>query len=60
MKQFAVVALIPVNSIPKVWDWSNVNGANYLTNMRNQPTLPPQPFPTGKDHILLRSSSCVR
>ena len=28
--------LIPVNSVPENWDWSNVDGVNYLTNMRNQ------------------------
>lgn len=28
--------LIPVNSVPANWDWSNVDGVNYLTNMRNQ------------------------
>ena len=28
--------LIPVNALPEAWDWSNVDGVNYLTNLRNQ------------------------
>ena len=28
--------LTPVNAIPSAFDWGNVNGVNYLTNMRNQ------------------------
>ena len=28
--------LTPVKEVPSAWDWSNVNGVNYLTNMRNQ------------------------
>ena len=28
--------LQPINGIPDAWDWSNVEGVNYLTNMRNQ------------------------
>ena len=27
--------LIPVNSVPDSFDWGNVDGVNYLTNMRN-------------------------
>jgi hypothetical protein len=27
--------LIPVNSLPEQWIWDNVNGTNYLTNIRN-------------------------
>lgn len=28
--------LIPVNDVPETWIWDNVNGTNYLTNVRNQ------------------------
>jgi cathepsin X len=28
--------LTPVNSMPSAWDWSSVDGVNYLTNLRNQ------------------------
>ena len=27
--------LEPVNELPTAWDWSNIDGVNYLTNMRN-------------------------
>jgi len=27
--------LTPVNDVPSAWDWGNVDGVNYLTNMRN-------------------------
>jgi len=28
--------LEPVNSLPKQWIWNNIDGVNYLTNMKNQ------------------------
>lgn len=28
--------LIPVNDAPATWSWNNVNGTNFLTNVRNQ------------------------
>ena len=31
-----VKALEPVDDLPTNFDWSNVNGTNYLTNVRNQ------------------------
>ena len=27
--------LTPVNDLPEQWIWNNVNGTNYLTNVRN-------------------------
>ena len=35
-KPFVRKALVPVNDIPETWIWNNVNGTNYLTNVRNQ------------------------
>jgi hypothetical protein len=29
-------ALVPTNDVPATWIWNNVNGTNYLTNVRNQ------------------------
>jgi hypothetical protein len=28
--------LTPVDDLPSEWLWNNVNGTNYLTNVRNQ------------------------
>jgi hypothetical protein len=28
-------ALVPTNDIPATWIWNNINGTNYLTNVRN-------------------------
>jgi hypothetical protein len=27
--------LVPVNQVPETWIWNNVNGTNFLTNVRN-------------------------
>ena len=27
--------LAPVDDLPAQWEWNNVNGTNYLTNVRN-------------------------
>ena len=32
----ADIQMIPKEALPKNWDWGNVAGVNYLTNMRNQ------------------------
>jgi len=29
-------ALVPTNDVPETWIWNNVNGTNFLTNVRNQ------------------------
>jgi hypothetical protein len=29
------IKMIPKQDLPKNWDWGNVEGVNYLTNMRN-------------------------
>ena len=36
VETFVREPLAPVNDLPEAWDWSNVNGTNYLTNVRNQ------------------------
>ncbi len=27
---------VPAETLPKAWDWGNIDGVNYLTNIRNQ------------------------
>jgi len=29
------IKMIPKENLPKNWDWGNIEGVNYLTNMRN-------------------------
>ncbi len=29
-------ALVPTNDVPETWIWNNINGTNFLTNVRNQ------------------------
>jgi hypothetical protein len=35
-KTFVRKPLVHVTDIPETWIWNNVNGTNYLTNVRNQ------------------------
>jgi hypothetical protein len=30
------IEMVPKEDLPKNWDWGNIDGVNYLTNMRNQ------------------------
>ena len=30
------ISFYPKEDLPKGWDWGNINGVNYLTNIRQQ------------------------
>jgi cathepsin X len=35
-KELIKTPLEPVNDLPEQWIWNNIEGVNYLTNIRNQ------------------------